>query len=139
MASKARGIRIPAPLEQEIEREMERRGVTEWSTMVVELLGEAVRARQAPGIVFVDGATGRRPMVAGTGLEVWEVVATWREVGRNYDRLRGAYDWMTEPQLRSALSYYELYGDEVDARLEREASLTSEKVQHQLPFTKARG
>lgn len=107
--------------------------------MVVELLEEGIRARQAPGIVFVDGATGRRPMVAGSGLEVWEVVATWKEVGRNYDRLRAAYDWMTEPQLRSALSYYELYGHEVEARLEREARLTQERVQNELPFTKARG
>lgn len=137
--STARGIRVPAPLEEAIEREMERRDVKEWSTMVVELLEEAIRARQAPGVVFVDGATGRRPVVAGSGLEVWEVVSTWKEVGRNYDRLRAAYDWLTEPQLRSALSYYELYGEELDARLEREARLTRERVQSEFPFTRARG
>lgn len=106
--------------------------------MVVELLEEAVRARRAPGIVFVDGATGRRPVVAGSGLEVWEVVASWEEVGRNYDRLRASYDWLTEPQLRAALSYYEAYGDEVDARLKRERELTVERVQAELPFTKPR-
>lgn len=137
--STARGVRVPEDLQQEIEREMERRDVDEWSGMVVELLREAMRARRAPGIVFVDGATGRRPVVAGSGLEVWEVVATWKEVGRNYDRLRSAYDWLVEPQLRAALSYYELYGDDVDARLEREARLTSERVQNELPFTKPRG
>ncbi len=136
--SAARGIRVPAPLQESIEREMERRDVKEWSTMVVELLDEAIRARRAPGIVFVDGATGRRPVVAGSGLEVWEVVATWKEVARNYDRLRAAYDGLTEPQLRAALSYYELYGEEVDARLEREARLTQERVQSELPFTRAR-
>lgn len=118
---------------------MERREVGEWSAMVVELLEEAIRARRAPGIVFVDGATGRRPVVAGSGLEVWEVVSTWKEVGRNYERLRAAYEWLTEPQLRGALSYYELYGEELDARLEREARLTQERVQSELPFTKARG
>lgn len=136
--STARGIRVPADLQEAIEREMDRRDVKEWSTMVVELLEEAVRARLAPGIVFVDGATGRRPVVAGSGLEVWEVVSTWREVGRNYDRLRAAYEALTEPQLRAALSYYELYGEEVDARLEREARLTQERVQSELPFTKPR-
>jgi uncharacterized protein (DUF433 family) len=118
---------------------MERRDIGEWSTMVVELLEEAIRGRQAPGIVFVDGVTGRRPIVAGSGLEVWEVVATWKEVGRNYERLRAAYDWLTEPQVRAALSYYELYGEELDARLEREARLTQERVQSELPFTKSRG
>lgn len=134
----ARGIRLPESLQAEIEREMERQEVTEWSTMVVELVREAIRARRAPGIVFVDGATGRRPVVAGSGLEVWEVVATWKEVGRNYDRLRSAYDWLAEPQLRAALSYHELYADEVDARLEREARLTAERVQNELPFTRSR-
>lgn len=137
--STARGIRVPEELQLAIEREMERRGIREWSTMVVELLEEAVRSRRAPGIVFVDGPTGRRPVVAGSGLEVWEVVSTWKEVGRNYDRLRTAYDWMTEPQLRAAVSYYELYGDEVDARLARESELVRERVQRELPFTKARG
>ena len=137
--STARGVRVPADLQHEIEREMDRQEVEEWSAMVVELLREAIRARRAPGIVFVDGATGRRPVVAGSGLEVWEVVAAWKEVGHNYDRLRAAYDWLTEPQLRAALSYYELYGDEVDARLEREARLTAERVQNELPFTRPRG
>lgn len=136
--SNARGIRLPETLQAEIEREMERRGVSEWSTMVVELLGEAMRTRRAPGIVFADGATGRRAVVAGSGLEVWEVVATWKEVGRNYERLRSAYEWLTEPQLRSALSYYELYGEEVDGKLAREGELTSERVGRELPFTKAR-
>ena len=136
--STARGIRVPGELQAQIEREMERRGIGEWSTMVVELLDEAVRMRRAPGIVFADGATGRRPVVAGSGLEVWEVVATWKEVGRNYERLRTAYEWLTEPQLRGALSYYELYEAEVDAQLERENQLTQERVQRELPFTKAR-
>ena len=136
--SAARGIRVPSDLQAQIEGEMERRGVGEWSTMVVELLEEAIRTRRAPGIVFVDGATGRRPVVAGSGLEVWEVVGTWKEVGRNYERLRSAYEWLTEPQLRAALSYYELYEAEVERRLESEARLTEERVQEELPFTKAR-
>ncbi|HUG39971.1 MAG TPA: DUF433 domain-containing protein [Longimicrobiales bacterium] len=136
--STARGIRVPGDLQEQIELEMEQRGVTEWSTMVVELLEEAVRQRRAPGIVFVDGATGRRPVVAGSGLEVWEVVSTWKEVGRNYERLRAAYEWLTEPQLRAALSYYEMYSAEVESQLDRESQLTLERVQRELPFTKAR-
>lgn len=136
--STARGIRVPADLQEQIEGEMARRGVGEWSTMVVELLEEAVRMRRAPGVVFVDGASGRRPVVAGSGLEVWEVVAAWKDVGRNYERLRAAYEWLTEPQLRAALSYYELYEAEVEARLAREAQLAQERVQRELPFTKAR-
>lgn len=134
----ARGVRLPQGLQAEIEREMERRGVKEWSSMVADLLEEAIRARRAPGIVFVDGATGRRPMVAGSGLEVWEVIQTWGEVGKDYDRLRAAYDWLTEPQLRAALSYYELYPAEVDVRLTRESELTPERVAAEHPFARPR-
>ncbi|HUG41747.1 MAG TPA: DUF433 domain-containing protein [Longimicrobiales bacterium] len=136
--STARGIRVPAELQEQIEREMEGRGVKEWSAMVVELLEEAVRTRRAPGIVFADGATGRRPVVAGSGLEVWEVISVWKEMGRNYERLRTAYEWLTEPQVRSALTYYELYEGEVEEHLAREARLTQERVQRELPFTRAR-
>ncbi len=138
MTSTARGIRVPESLQHEIEREMERRGVTEWSAMVLELLEEAVRMRRAPGIIFVEGATGRRAVVAGSGLEVWEVVQMWQEVGQDYRRLRAAYDWLSEPQLRAALSYWELFGPEIEERLEREAKLTAERVQRELPFTTPR-
>ncbi|MEJ2186891.1 MAG: hypothetical protein P8Z36_13245 [Gemmatimonadota bacterium] len=138
MTSTARGIRVPESLQREIEREMERRGVTEWSAMVLELLEEAVRMRRAPGVIFVEGATGRRAVVAGSGLEVWEVVQMWQEVGQDYRRLRAAYDWLSEPQLRAALSYWELYGPEIEERLKREAKLTAERVQRELPFTTPR-
>lgn len=138
MASTARGLRVPDSLQSEIEREMERHNVTEWSTMVLQLLGEAIRMRRAPGIVFSEGPTGRRAVVAGTGLEVWEIIATWREVGEDYRRLRAAYDWLSEPQLRGALSYYEMYSDEVDGQLARERQLTLERVQKELPLSKLR-
>ena len=60
--------------------------------------------RRASGVVFVDGPPGRRAVVSGTGLDVWEIVATWQEVGEDYRALREAYDWLTEPQLRAARS-----------------------------------
>ncbi len=49
---------------------------------------EEIRTRRVPGIVFVDGATGRRAALAGTGLDVWEVIATWQEGGKSYDGQR---------------------------------------------------
>src|SRR5688500_20068379 len=107
MSSRAKGVRVPAVVDQAVREEMRRRGVTEWSTMVVELVEEALRMRRAPGVVFVDGPVGRRPVIAGTGLDVWEVIAAWQELGRDYRRLRTADDWLTEPQLRAAPSPYE--------------------------------
>jgi hypothetical protein len=55
---------------------------------MVELLGGAVRMRRAPGIVFVDGRTGRRPVIAGTGLEAWKGIASWKAAGQVESRLR---------------------------------------------------
>ncbi|HUF13987.1 MAG TPA: DUF433 domain-containing protein [Longimicrobiales bacterium] len=138
LSSRPKGIRVPYDIDRALQDEMKRRGVKEWSTMVVELVDEALRMRRAPGVVFVDGPVGRRPVIAGTGLDVWEVIATWQEVGRDYRRLRAAYEWLTEPQLRAALSYYESYAREIDERLERERELTPEVAQAAFPFIRAR-
>ena len=138
VTSRAKGIRVPAEIDLAVRDEMKRRGVTEWSTLVVELVDEGLRMRRAPGVVFVDGPVGRRPVIAGTGLDVWEVVAAWQELGRDYRRLRTAYDWLTEPQIRSALSYYEAYPKEIDDRLERERALTPDSSQAEFPFIRAR-
>ena len=42
---------------------------------VTKLHSEAVKMRRAPGIVFADGPSGRRAVVAGSGLDVWEIMA----------------------------------------------------------------
>jgi ribbon-helix-helix CopG family protein len=63
----AHGIRIDDELAGEISREAEARGVS-WSAMIIALLTEALKMRRVPGIVMVDGPTGRRAVVAGSGL-----------------------------------------------------------------------
>ena len=92
-----------------------------------------------PGVVFADGPGGRRAVVAGTGLDVWEIIATWKTCGGDLGKLRKSYSWLSEPQLRAALAYYELYPEEIDARLEREARWTPERVARELPFARPRG
>jgi uncharacterized protein (DUF433 family) len=133
MGSKTRGIRIPEQLEREIEREAEYRGRS-WSATTAELLAEAVRMRRAPGIVFADGPAGRRAVVAGTGLDVWEVIASWIAAGRSYEETRQDYPWLTDVQLRTALGYYELYPEEINTRLEKEAAWTPERVRREFSF-----
>lgn len=137
MATKAKGIRISDELDEAIARESEVRGKS-WSAMTAELLEEAVRMRRVPGISFVDGPAGRRAVVGGTGLDVWEVIAAWRSGGSSYEDLRRNYSWLTDAQLRAALAYYEVYPSEIDARLEREAQWTPERVRQELPFSRPR-
>ncbi len=94
--------------------------------------------RRTPGVVFADGPAGRRAVVAGSGLDVWEVVASWLGSARDFAQLRQNYNWLSEPQLRAALAYYEAYPQEIDARLDREAHWTPEKVASDLPFVAPR-
>lgn len=126
-------LRLPEELQRAIQYEADTRGHS-WSAMTAELLDEAIRMRRVPGIVFVDGATGHRGVIAGTGLDVWEVIATWKDLGKDDDALKQAYSWLSPIQLRSVLSYYQLYPQEIDARLEREAQWSKEHLHQRLPF-----
>jgi uncharacterized protein (DUF433 family) len=74
--------------------------------------------------------------VAHSGLEVWEIVAAWKEGGESWDVLREAYPELGDLPLRSALAYYRLYPDEIDLRLAREAGWTAERLAVELPFTR---
>ena len=102
--------------------------------MTSALLADALKMRRVPGIVMVDGPTGRRAVVAGSGLDVWEIIATWQACERDEQQLAENYPWLTTPQLRAALAYYELYPDEIDQRLDREQQWTPERLQRDLPF-----
>ena len=133
MAAKARGLRLPDEIEEEIGREMRLRGAT-FSEVATSLLREAVRMRRAPGVVFMDGAGGRRAVIAGTGLDVWEVVSQFKELGESFEELKGSYPWLSDVQLSSALSYYGLYPEEIDARIEREEHWSAERLWEEHPF-----
>lgn len=139
MPSVQHSIRVPEALDREISREIEFRGERDWSKGAISLLEEAVRASRVPGILFVQRRDGRRPAVAFSGLEVWEVVATWKEGEEDWPTLVDAYPELSESQLRAAVAYYRAYPEEIDARLEREAYWTPERVAEELPFTRRIG
>ncbi len=137
MPKKPRGLRLAEDLQEEIEREMRLRGAT-FSEVASSLLREAVRMRRVPGVVFMDGPAGRRASIAGTGLDVWEVIATFKSVGEDHGRLRTSYEWLSDRQLSAALAYYELYPDEIDARIEEEERWTPARLYEELPFVRPR-
>lgn len=136
MPARLHSLRVPESLDTEIERELARRGQHEWSAGVLQILGEALRMSRAPGVVFVEGRGGRRAAVAHSGLELWEIIATWKEGEESWDTLCGAYPELSELQLRSAVNYYRLYPEEIDRRLARDASWTPERVAADMPFTR---
>jgi uncharacterized protein (DUF433 family) len=135
--STARGIRLPTALDEAITAEAQRRGSTR-SSLTTELLDEALRQRRAPGIAFVDGVTGRRAVVAGSGIDVWEVVRTWNDVGNDLATTLSAYPTLSEMQVRAAIGYYVQYPNEIDERLAREDSWTAERLRAELPYAAPR-
>jgi uncharacterized protein (DUF433 family) len=134
LPTKTRGIRISEKLDREIERLADDNGKS-WSAATAELLEEAIRMRRAPGIGFADGPSGRRAVIAGTGIDVWEAIAVWQECENDYDELKRNFDWLTDVQIRAALSYYSLYREEIDRRLERERQWTEDRVAREFPFS----
>jgi len=91
---------------------------------------EADRMRRIPGIVFADGAAGRRARIAGTGIEVFEVIQQYLNVDRDWGQTQETYHWLTPEQLSAAIAYYTAYPEEIDewlteARELEEAFLSS--------------
>ena len=97
-----------------------------------ELLDEALRMRQCPGIYFADEASGRTAKIGGTGLTVWEVV---RDFSRDQDAgvIRKAFPQLSQAQVTAALMYYNRYRDDVQARIDANAALTPEAIERQYP------
>lgn len=127
MRSVQKYLRLPVETVRSIEKLAE---ATEgdFSLTTNELFEEAIRMRRCPGIVFTTGLAGRRATSAGSGIDVFEVVAKARAVRGNLQKLRRYYHWLAETQLRAALDYYRLYPAEVDARLRREARVVARAV-----------
>jgi len=99
------------------------------------LVEEVEKMRRVPGIDFVDGATGRRARVAGTGLAVFEVIQVYRSVGENWDGLKAALYWWTDAQLRAALTYAETFPAEIDPIMKELEEFRIEDVWEKYPFT----
>lgn len=132
MGTAQKSLRIPSEIVKAIE-DLAEMSDQDFSAVAVELLTEATKMRRCPGIVFADGPSGRRARIAGTGLDVWEIVATYRSLERDPTRLHEAYPWLSEAQLRAALGYYAAYPEEIDRRITLNERWTEEQLRAQYP------
>jgi len=101
---------------------MAKRARRSFSDVAQDLLEEAVRLRECPGIYFADEPAGRVAKVSGTGLGVWEVINTYQGVRGSLRRLRRWHPHLSPFQLKAALLYYERYRDEVDGAIAENAA-----------------
>lgn len=138
MATVPKTIRIPDETVTLIE-ETSRQTGRDFSSVANEMLTEAAKMRRIPGIAFGNSTTGRVARIAGTGLDVWEVVRTARALGESWPRLREEYHWLSETQLKAALAYARAYRDEIDKLIRLNEEWTREKVWDRYPFTAPSG
>lgn len=101
-----------------------KRGNMPTRTLAQRYVEEGLRMDEHPLVRFVDGPAGRRARLIGTGKDVWEVIAT---VYDNDNDLARTAEYLHIPLglVRSAVTYYGAYRDEVDkiiADNEREAA-----------------
>jgi hypothetical protein len=90
MTTVQKSIRLPEEAIKEIEALASGTG-KDFSGITRDLFIEAVKMRRCPGVTFADGPTGRRAKIAGTGIDIWEFIATFKGLGENYENLKGTY------------------------------------------------
>ena len=133
MTSVQKSMRIPKEMVEGIQG-IARQSGKDFSTVTKQLLEEALKMHRCPGIVFSEGVSGCRARLAGTGIEVWEVIANYRSVGEDAERLQATFSWLSELQLRAALGYYRAYPEEIDQLMARNENWTPESIYKRYPF-----
>ena len=136
MSTVQKSLRMPKEIIKEIE-DLSRDSAMDFTAVVNELLEEALKMHRCPGIVFTEGTSGKRARIAGAGIEVWEVVAAYKSVGEDFKRLKKTYHWLTDQQLKTAIGYYRLYPEEIDAIISENEGLTHKEIQRKYPFLSA--
>lgn len=135
MSSAVKSIRVDPVTASEIERLSTGKRMT-FSALAAEMLCEAARMRQCPGVVFADGPAGRRARIEGTGIEVWELISSYLAVGKDEGRLREAYHWLSERQILAALGYDRMYPREIEELIRRNHAQEPAGRNADLPFAR---
>ena len=133
MAGVQKSLRLPVETTKEIEQMAKETG-QDFSNVTKDLLQEALKMRRCPGIIFAEGTSGRRARVAGTGIEVWEVIAAYKSLNKNLKRLKKAYHWLSGEQIKAAIGYYAVYPKDIDRLIEQNKRWNEERLRERYPF-----
>src|SRR5664279_3785354 len=100
-------FRLPEDLLERLEQEAASSG-TSTTSLVAALLDEGIKTRRFPGVVYLDGPTGRRAGLVN-GHDIWEVIRAIREDGEQGEkRLKAVAESgdLSLPQVRLAVDFY---------------------------------
>jgi uncharacterized protein (DUF433 family) len=132
MGAVQKSLRLPEETVKEIDKIAKERG-EDFSATAKNLLEEAIKMRRSPGIIFTPGLSGRRARVAGTGIEVWEIIAQYKSLNRSQKQLKQAFHWLAPGQIKAALGYYVAYPYEIDDLIARNEQWTEETLERRYP------
>jgi uncharacterized protein (DUF433 family) len=102
-----------------------RRGIPKTS-VAEQYLEEALRMADHPGIVFRDGAAGRRAALAGHRLDVWQIIESVRQEEAGDQQAVAEYLGISPGLVGAAIGYYADYRDEIDTWIEHNAAMADE-------------
>lgn len=111
-------LRVAEPAAAGLDRLAERRGVSR-NELAERYLSEGVAQDEFPQIAFRDGALGRRAILLGTRLDVWQVLETVRNEGNSVEQ---AAEYLGVPveRVRLAVRYAAAHTDEIEQIAARE-------------------
>jgi uncharacterized protein (DUF433 family) len=113
-------VRVATPTFEELERRAHERGVPR-NALTERYIAEGVKMDEHPEIAFRDGALGRRAVLAGTRVDVWQVIETLRN--SNSVQEAAEYLGLAPTRIQAAVNYYAAYREEVDGIAERERAV----------------
>jgi len=91
------------------------------SEILAELVRLGLEILHYPGITFVEGPAGLRAHIAGSGLDVWEVVMVHRGHKGAEEATLKHLRQLSRRQLNTALVYYKDHRQEIEAILAEQA------------------
>ncbi len=81
-----------------------------------ELLRAETRATEHPYVVRREGFRGGRPILRGSNMPVWLVIALWKS-GDTADDILRAYPHLAPAAVYDAISYYLDHREEIEAQI----------------------
>lgn len=108
-------LRLQTPTTTRLERRARVTGAKP-RTLAARYVEEGLRHDDHPLIHFVDGPTGRRAALIGTGLDIWEVMATVRDNGNDLTEAAEYLD-VNRGLVEAAITYYGEFQAEIDEQI----------------------
>ena len=123
-------MRLSKRMERLVDQEAKRTGRSK-GAIVEALADEALRMRLFPGIGFMGRDWDRRAWVMGTGLDVWQAIEIYKDVGSVESMVE---NWsINERQVQLALDYYKMFPEEIDAMI-ADNKRPIEQLEEEFPF-----